>query len=83
MNREYGPDFFGAPEYFVSRIVKCESAGGNNIRIYCAAMKGNETVPLYTAVMPIESLVEGLTFIRTRADEIWNRAQLMHELELN
>lgn len=83
MNREDGPDFFGVPEYFVSRIVKCEPAGGNNIRIYCAAMKGNEAVPLYTAVMPIESLVEGLAFIRERSDEIWNKAQMDRELELN
>lgn len=83
MNREYGPDFFGTPEYFVSRIVKCESAGGNNIRIYCAAERGDELVPLYTAIMPIESLVEGLAFIRKRADDIWNKSQLMHELELN
>lgn len=83
MHRECDADFYGTPEFFVSKIVKCESAGGSNIRIYCAAMKGNEAVPLYTAVMPIESLVEGLNFIRQRADEIWNKAQLMHELAMN
>jgi RNA 3'-terminal phosphate cyclase len=64
----------------VSRVVACEPAGGGNMRVYCAAVRGNEIMPLYTTVMPIVEMIEGIAYVKRRATEIWNETQLVPDL---
>jgi hypothetical protein len=50
------------------------------MRVYCAAVRGNEIMPLYTTVMPIVEMIEGIAYVKRRATEIWNETQLTPEL---
>jgi hypothetical protein len=74
------PDFFGAPEYFANRVVRLESAGGDNVRLYWASIRGGELVPLYTEIMSFAELMQALAFIKQRATELWNESRLTMEV---
>jgi hypothetical protein len=71
------PDFFGSPQFFVNRVIKCESAGHGNIRIYCCSIRGNEVVPELSIIMSIEELMVATVFVKHCAAELWNREQLI------
>ena len=73
-------DFFGVPEYYVTRVIECEAAGGGNMRVYCCATRGNEMMPVFTVVMSISDMLEASSFVRQRAAEIWNETQLVPAL---
>ena len=69
------PDFFGVPEYFASRVIRCEPAGGDNIRLYWVSVRGNELIPLYTEVMSFGEMMQAVAFIKQQASELWNAKQ--------
>jgi hypothetical protein len=74
------PDFFGAPQYFVNRIVKCESAGNGNARLYFCSIRGGELVPEFSVVMSLKELMTTNAFIKHMAADLWNSEQLLPEV---
>jgi hypothetical protein len=78
MSVEMGmPDFFGVPQFFINRVVKCESAGHGNIRVYCASIRGAELVPEFSVVMSIEEIMVATAFVKQCAADLWNGEQLL------
>lgn len=75
-----GPDFFGCPEYFASSVIRCEPAGGDNVRLYWVSIRGNEQVPLYTEVMSYAELMKAVAFIKEHASAAWNESRFASEL---
>jgi hypothetical protein len=76
--REMGmPDFFGVPQHFINRVVKCESAGNGNIRVYCCSLRSNELIPEFTVVMSIEEIMIAAAFVKQCAADLWIGEQLL------
>jgi hypothetical protein len=79
--REMGmPDFFGAPQYFVNHIVKCESAGHGNARLYFCSVRGDELIPEFSVVMSLKELLATNALIKQMAADLWNSEQLFPAL---
>lgn len=49
-------DFFGTPEYFVTRTW-FEPAGIGCVRVFAVCERNGQTIPLYTAVMEVSDMM--------------------------
>jgi hypothetical protein len=44
------------PEFYITTIGRIESAGGDNLRLFCCVQRGNALEPICTLVIPMDLL---------------------------